>query len=136
MRRNLFGGLGLSISVFLGALSLASLASAQATTTPATPSAHAQLLKTLRQAHHLLVNADHDYDGHRAKAAEEVHKAIKELEGKHHGKKAQSATTPSTGGIGPRRPARGAKAKCMKPRQARMRSCSRPCNFCKGPRRI
>jgi len=72
----------LSISVFLSGLSLASFAAAQ--TSPVVTSTHAQLIHSLRQAHHLLVAADHDYDGHRARAAEEVHKAIKELEGKHN----------------------------------------------------
>ena len=36
-------------------------------------------IKELHKAHHLLAEADHDYGGHRAKAAEEVHKALKEL---------------------------------------------------------
>ena len=51
-------------------------------------------LENLRQAHRLLVKADHDYDGHRARAAEEVHKAIRELEGKHHAKKVQTGRGP------------------------------------------
>ena len=38
----------------------------------------------LRVAHELLASADHDYDGRRAKAMEEIHKAIHEIEGKHH----------------------------------------------------
>ena len=52
-------------------------------------------MENLRQAHKLLVNADHDYDGHRARASEEVHKAIRELEGKHHAKKVVSGNVPS-----------------------------------------
>jgi hypothetical protein len=53
------------------------------------------VLHELRTAHKLLVEADHDYDGHRVKAAEEVHRAIRELEGKHSEKStvAVSATT-------------------------------------------
>ena len=42
--------------------------------TTATP-----LAESLKSAHKLLVEADHDYKGHRAKAAERVHAALKEL---------------------------------------------------------
>ena len=77
---------------FLGGLGLASLASGQAVAN--TQSAHAGLIKTLRQAHELLINADHDYDGHRAKAAEEVHNALKELG--HHPKKANTGNGAAT----------------------------------------
>ena len=49
----------------------------------------AQVVMELKSAQRLLVAADHDYEGHRAKAAEEVHNAIKELAGNHHNKKAQ-----------------------------------------------
>ena len=93
MRWNIICGLGFSISSFLGAVNIAS---AQAATVPvtATTSAKHAALENLRQAHKLLVLADHDYDGHRARAAAEVHKAIRELEGKHHPKKVVSGTTP------------------------------------------
>jgi hypothetical protein len=97
MRWNLVRGLGLSISVFLAGLSLASFASAQTVTTtplPATGTVKHTALQSLRQAHKLLVNADHDYDGHRARAAEEVHKAIRELEGTHRAKTVQSGVAP------------------------------------------
>jgi len=96
MRRNLICSLGLSISVFVGGLGLASFASAQSTTAPpaSTPAKHAAL-ETLRQAHRLLVHADHDYDGRRARAAEEVHKAIKDLEGKHAPKNVQPGSAPA-----------------------------------------
>jgi hypothetical protein len=87
------GGLGLTIAVFLGSLSLVSLTSAQTVATPpAAGTAKHAVMESLRQAHRLLVEADHDYDGHRAKAAEAVHRAIRELEGKHHGKKVQSGS--------------------------------------------
>src|SRR5579871_506251 len=43
-----------------------------------------ETLKQLHHAHKLLSEADDDYDGHRAKAAELVHSAIKEID--HHGK--------------------------------------------------
>ena len=97
MRCNLLCGLGLSILVLLAGLSLASFAAAQGG--PATPSAHAELIKTLLQARRLLVHADHDYDGRRAKAVEEVDKALKELG--HHHKKAQPAATPANGVVVP-----------------------------------
>lgn len=45
------------------------------------------LIGDLRSAHRLLAEANHDYEGHRAQAAKEVHQAIKELKGEHHGKK-------------------------------------------------
>jgi hypothetical protein len=60
----------LGISFALCSL-IAVAASAQTAQPPA--------IKELHRAHHLLVEADHDYGGHRAKAAEEVHKALKEL---------------------------------------------------------
>jgi hypothetical protein len=48
--------------------------------------AHAQAVQSLRQAHALLVKADHDYQGHRAKAAHHVSQAIHALTGQpHHG---------------------------------------------------
>ena len=85
MRCNLLHGLGLSISVFLGLSSLAAFASAQTISVPPIRHAgHAPAVEELRQAHRLLAEADHDYDGRRARAAEEVHKAIRELEGRHH----------------------------------------------------
>ncbi len=101
MRCNSIRGLGLSISVILGGLNLASFASAQTITT--SPPANATTkhagcvlaLENLRQAHRLLVEADHDYDGHRARAAEEVHKAIRELEGKHQAKRVQLGLAPA-----------------------------------------
>jgi hypothetical protein len=53
---------------------------------------HGQVREALHWAHRLLAEADHDYDGHRARAAHEVHKALEEL-GAHHA----HATVPSTG---------------------------------------
>lgn len=50
----------------------------------ANSAAHAAMIEDLKKAHHLLVEAKHDYQGHRAKAAEEVHKVLKELG--HHPK--------------------------------------------------
>jgi hypothetical protein len=74
MQRNIAHAFGLMI---LGLLAVR--ASAQT----AQQEAHAVVLEDLKKAHHLLVEAKHDYDGHRAKAAHEVHKAMKEL-GYHH----------------------------------------------------
>lgn len=101
MRWNLLCGLGLSVTVFLGAVNLASSASAQAvaapvagsTAAPTTSAKHAAL-ENLRKAHRLLATADRDYDGHRARAAEEVHKAIRALEGKHRKKAPGTAPVP------------------------------------------
>ena len=73
---------GIGVLTFLFGLALGSTTSAQVV-----PTTKAELIQELRSAHKLLVEADHDYDGHRAKAAAEVHKAIRELEGKHHSKK-------------------------------------------------
>ena len=42
------------------------------------------VISTLRQAHALLTIANHDYAGHRAKAAESISQAIRELGGGHH----------------------------------------------------
>jgi hypothetical protein len=55
-----------------------------------------QLLTELHHAHRLLQEANHDYDGHRAKAAEELHKAIKTLEATvpHHHHQAQPTAKP------------------------------------------
>ena len=86
MRRNLNCVIGLLISMFFAGL--ASTASAQET-------ANAELIKTLASAHMLLVSADYDYNGHRAKAAKEVHNTLEEL-GYHH-KKAKSGLTPNNG---------------------------------------
>src|SRR5262249_47877629 len=54
-----------------------------------------QMLQEMHQAHHLLHEANHDYDGHRAKAAEELHKAIKALHATlpHHHQKAHPLPT-------------------------------------------
>lgn len=43
-------------------------------------------LTALHQAKHLLVQANHDYKGHRAKAVHEITKAIHEIEHHHKGK--------------------------------------------------
>jgi hypothetical protein len=89
MRRKLSCVFGLSVSMFCAGL--ASTALAQATPAPLSP--HAARIATLREAHALLVHANHDYDGHRAKAAEAVHKALKELGYEH--KKAPAGATPA-----------------------------------------
>jgi len=57
-----------------------------------------ELIQQLHRAHHLLAEANHDYDGHRARAAEEIHKAVKALEASmphHKHKPLQSAVKPA-----------------------------------------
>jgi hypothetical protein len=50
--------------------------------------------EALHWAHKLLSEADHDYDGHRARAAHEVHLALEELGAHHsHATVASSGTT-------------------------------------------
>jgi hypothetical protein len=56
--------------------------SANAAPTKSSVAAHAgvgKIIKELHLTHKLLEEADHDYDGHRAKAAHEVHEAIHAL---------------------------------------------------------
>ena len=65
----------------------AALAVVPATFVP-TSSPHSQIMQALKSAHKLLSEADHDYQGHRHLAAEEVHKAIEELGGHHRHKSA------------------------------------------------
>ncbi len=91
MRRNSSLVIGLSISIVF---SLAAAGVAQAAS-----AAHVELIETLKHAHHLLTHADHDYDGHRAKAAEEVHKALVDLG--YRAKKAPPVVTvtPATGAV-------------------------------------
>jgi hypothetical protein len=88
MRRNLLLGTG-SLIVFLVGLATTSTALAQTQKEAGVTPAQAEAIKALRSAHRLLAEADHDYDGHRAKAAKEVHKALKELG--FQPKKAQAA---------------------------------------------
>src|SRR5271166_1119192 len=61
-----------------------------------TASPHYQVMQSLKAAHRLLSEADHDYQGHRHLAAEEVHKAIEEL-GHHHHKTGTVAGSTATG---------------------------------------
>jgi hypothetical protein len=53
----------------------------------------------LHKAHMLLSRANHDYDGHRARAAEHVSLAIHELSGHHHAGQHPGAG-PTAGGVG------------------------------------
>jgi hypothetical protein len=52
---------------------------------------HGQVLSELRQAKHLLDHANHDYNGHRAKADHDITKAIRLLHHQHHKKSTTSA---------------------------------------------
>jgi hypothetical protein len=94
--------LTLLVGLAFGSTCHAQAASAVSTTATGP---RAALIKQLRSAHKLLVIADHDYDGHRARAAEEVHKAIRDLEGKNHAPKIQtgSTTTPASGTATPQK---------------------------------
>jgi hypothetical protein len=99
MHWNWFSAIGVSFLALVIGLATAATSIAQA----AAPQAGAKkekshLLKELHSAHKLLSEADRNYDGHRAKAAEEVHKAIQELEGKPHPKKATTAVPPAVTG--------------------------------------
>jgi hypothetical protein len=89
---------GIGVLTLLMGMAIGSTSSAQSAvpSSGTTKSEKSELVQELRSAHKLLAVADHDYDGHRARAAAEVHKAIKDLLGTHHPKKAKSgsATTP------------------------------------------
>jgi hypothetical protein len=93
MRLNWACGIGV-LSLLVG-LAVESPSSAQ-TIPPksaATRGEKAELVKELRVAHQLLAEADHDYNGHRARAAAEVHKAIRKLVGTHHPKTVKPGST-------------------------------------------
>ena len=127
MRQNLVCGLGLPALAFLGILSMGSYVLAQtAGTAPAQPvpnhhsllgipaggkttvpptgvasghgTGHGHMREALRTAHRLLAEADHDYSGHRAKAAQHVHLAMEDLGHHHH---ATGVAAGSTTGAGP-----------------------------------
>jgi hypothetical protein len=55
----------------------------------ATTQQRAAMVAQLHAAHKLLIHADHDYNGNRAKAAHEVSQAIHALTGQHHHHKGQ-----------------------------------------------
>jgi hypothetical protein len=84
MCRNLCSGLGLLVSFVLVGRVLESPAVARQGNRNVNRGAVKALATTevvnvLRTAQQLLVVANHDYDGHRALAAREVHQALKEL---------------------------------------------------------
>jgi hypothetical protein len=95
------------VSLLVAGLVLAGLAvtdsssAAPKTTTPTTGGAsaaaphHGQLLKALHHAKELLEKADHDYDGHRAKAVHLLTQAIHKL--KPHPVAPASAPQPTAG---------------------------------------
>jgi hypothetical protein len=70
-----------SIVGLLAYLVVAGTASAKTAKLVANAGDKAQMIGTLESAHRLLASADHDYDGRRAKAMEEIKKAIHELGG-------------------------------------------------------
>ena len=55
--------------------------------------AHKQVLSELHQAKHLLDHANHTYNGHRANADHEIHKAIHILHPSHHHKSTTATKT-------------------------------------------
>ncbi|MGO8750208.1 MAG: hypothetical protein ACLQNE_30040 [Thermoguttaceae bacterium] len=69
-------------------------AAMQAAAQSVTPASSA-VVAALKSAHALLVTADRDYDGHRAKAAKEVHQALRAL-GYHAAASTASVSTPSS----------------------------------------
>ncbi len=110
MRRKLNCVVSLSISSLLLA-GLASNALAQAA--PATQTPEGTIIGSLRGAHRLLVHADHDYQGHRDKAADEVKEALRDL-GYHH-KKAEPSTIPNGGTAVSPKPAQTDQPKANEP---------------------
>jgi hypothetical protein len=107
--------IGYPIFAILLGLALDTTASAQAAN-PAKQAARAQLIATLRSAHKLLVAADHDYNGHRAKAAHEVHQALQEL-GFHH-KKPQPGSPAQNAAVAGAKAAHAAQARMHEPQAA------------------
>jgi hypothetical protein len=59
-----------------------------------TITANSGVTAALRQVHTLLATADHDYNGHRAKAAQHVAQALRELGGHHAGTNHKAGTGP------------------------------------------
>ena len=102
MRRNLACGISLSILIVLAGLDLASAAPAmtthkgrghRATSAGTNQSADTQTVGALQTALKLLTVADHDYDGHRAKAAHEVHQALVEMHPHYHHNTSSASST-------------------------------------------
>jgi hypothetical protein len=70
---------------------------------------YAPIIKELRQTHHLLELANHDYGGHRVKAAQEIHKAVQILAHGFHKPNAKKAAVgvqplPAPPVLGPKGP--------------------------------
>ncbi len=81
MYRNLLSGVGLLVCFVLVGLVFDSSAVARQVNRRQNKAAvkavaAAEVINALATAHQLLAVADHDYDGHRALAAKEVHKAL------------------------------------------------------------
>jgi hypothetical protein len=104
--------IGYPIFAILLGLVLETAASAQAAS-PVKQTARAQLIATLRSARRLLVAADRDYHGHRAKAAHEVTQALRELG--FHPKKPQSGSPAQNGALVAAKAARTAQARTHEP---------------------
>jgi hypothetical protein len=85
------------LGTILAVLALESTASAQggAKNNAVQQAGKAGIVEALKSAHALLSVADRDYDGHRARAAEEVEKALRELGHHHHHHKGTLAMAPA-----------------------------------------
>ena len=128
MYRNRFSGVVLLVSFALAGLLIESPALARqlirrVNKGPAKALATTEVINTLKSAERLLVTADHDYDGHRALAAEEVHRALAELGHRH-------ANLAGAGAEEPRLPD---KRRASSRRRIPTPSCARPSNSCKEP---
>ncbi len=104
MCRKLFCGIGLPLFAVLVGLSLQSAVAQTHNKGAGKTAATEQLLGPLLQAHKLLANANYDYAGHRAKAAQAVRMAAKEL-GWHPKKKGQTGSSGAGGTTTPKKPA-------------------------------
>jgi hypothetical protein len=102
MGRRLFCGLGLLVLFALVSLGWESNAVARQRTRGAAKAvkalATAEIVNALKSAHQLLVAADGDYNGNRALAAKEVHKALMELEHRKNPALAQPGAPVNTAG--------------------------------------
>ena len=67
---------------------------------PVMPAQNSGVVQQLHQAVRLLSEANHDYDGYRAKAVHNVHKAIHSLEPSHHHPGTLPAAVGTTKGAG------------------------------------
>ena len=137
MVRTVFWGLGLLVFFGLTSLGWESQAIARQKPRGAARAAKAltvaEVLNTLKSAHQLLLSADRDYDGHRALAAKEVHKALMEVGHRKLPTMAQPGAPVNTGAITSQKPTTNS-GHAAAPREAQAASdvhCARLNSFCK-----